>query len=310
MSIAKTVVTALGALALSVSLVACGGGDTSAPAGPAPEEQEQAVSFVGSWELDSAEFSDGSYTSDDVDDMADLGLTVTLDLSEDGSATIDMFGSETLEGTWEESGSDGITITVDGEPIEATYDGTLLTLTNNGETMSFAKVSDTPGSADADDGSASDPLGGLSGGDLLDDSDSSGEMAELFEEDSLLAQDVYASSVTKTAELNVTVADDDTARITVVGIGEDYEGDTGYLIEVENRTDTDFVVGNATTELGGVDVYDDATFVRPVKAGETALGFFFFDQDVATVTADSSCEASFAILDVSDNLLGVYTMSL
>lgn len=308
MRIARTVVTALGALALSVSLVACGGGDTSTPAGPAPEEQEQTVSFVGSWELDSAEFSDGSYTSDDIDDMADLGLTVTLDLSEDGTATIDMFGSETLEGTWEESGSDGITITVDGEPVDATYDGTLLTLTNDGETMSFAKVSDTPGSAGA--GNATDPLEGLSGEELLDGSDSSGEMAELFDEDTLLAQDVYVSSVTKTAELNVTVADDDTARITVVGIGEDFEGDTGYLIEVENRTDTDFVVGNATTELGGVDVYDDATFVRPVKAGETALGFFFFDQDVATVTAKSSCEASFAILDTSENLLGVYTMSL
>lgn len=309
MRIARTVVTALGALALSVSLVACGGGDTSTPASPAPEEQEQTVSFVGSWELDSAEFSDGSYTSDDIDDMADLGLTVTLDLSEDGTATINMFGSETLEGTWEESGSDGITITVDGEPVDATYDGTLLTLTNDGETMSFAKVSDTPGSAGADD-TAADPLEGLSGEELLDGSDSSGEMAELFDEDTLLAQDVYVASVTKTAELSVTVADDDTARITVVGIGEDYEGDTGYLIEVENRTDTDFVVGNATTELGGVDVYDDATFVRPVKAGETALGFFFFDQDVATVTADSSCEASFAILDVSENLLGVYTMSL
>lgn len=217
MRIGRTVVSALGVLALSLALVACGGSGTSTSA-PAPEQDE------------------------------DTNVTVNSD------------DAPSDEGD-------------DSEPV-------------------------------------SDPFAGLSEEDLLDGSDASDEMSTLFDDETLAAQKLYVTSVTKTAELSVPVADDDTVRITVVGVGEDFEGDTGYLIEVENRTDSDLVVGNATTELDGADVYDAATLVCPVKAGETNLGFFFFDQSAATVTEASSCEALLALMDASENLLGAYTMSV
>lgn len=316
MSPRKTFTTLAAALMLTVSLAACGG----APAGP--DLSQLRDDFVGSWELRSAEFVDQNVTEEYYDMISETyGMHVTMDLDDGGGLLVDAFG-EQQTGTWEIRDEDTLTLTLGDESVDVPYADDTLTLTYEGETMVFEKASDTPDMDRDPSVNAGDALGELEGLDdaigdeLTGETDGSGgtdladSVAELFTDEMYFWADGYAADVTVAEPLDVTVADDETALVKVTGVGSDFEGDTGYLMTIENRTTGDLVFTNVSTTLDGADVYDDATLVRPVRAGETVSAFFFFDQGVATVTASSTCQFAIAAINPSGTPVAFYEASV
>lgn len=312
MRIRNIIASVVGALALTVSLVACGG----TPAGLNLEEL--AGEFVGTWEMSHAEFEEGPVAEEDYDALADLGLHVTLDLGESGDILFDAFGSQ-FEGTWEIKDESTITATLDGESVDMPVEDDELVLDYMGETMYFEKVSDEPNM----DRDPSENAGGATvDEDLsenLDDLEEiegtgSGEVeniGDLLDEEQILNQQLYAASVDVVEPLDITVWDDDMVCVTITGIGEDYEGDTGYLMHVENRSDTDFIVTNISTTLDGEDIWYDATYYGPCLAGDTSDGFFFFDlANVGQITSESNVEFELVLVDADENVLGLTTVSM
>lgn len=311
----RNAVALAGALAFAVTLAACGG----TPAGPDLEKLR--TEFVGSWELESAEFDDQSISEEDYDSMSEtLDMHVTLDLSDEGELLVDAFGSQ-QEGSWEIKDEDTLTLTLGDEGVDVPYEDERLTLTYDGETMVFSKVSDEP-VMDRDPsvnagGDSLDQFDDLpvedTDDDPIDDTLDEGDTSladELFTDEMYAWADTYAADVTVSEPLDVTVGDDDTALVKIVGVGADFEGETGYLMSFENRTDQDLVFTNISTTLEGEDVYYDATLARPVRAGETVQGFFYFDASLGEVTSASSCSFSIMAIDRSDAPVAVYSATL
>lgn len=181
-------------------------------------------------------------------------------------------------------------------------------------TMVFDKASDEPNmdrqpEDNAGDVSVDPTEDPVETDDPVDTSDPN-SFAYLFSDEMVFMQQMIYAGATQTTPLDVTIADDPTALIQITGLAEDIEGDTGYLVHVENRSDVDFMVTNYTTTLDGQDVWDYATLSCTVRAGESADGFFYFDHDVVSVSEGSAVEATFVTLDIEQNPLGLYNMSL
>ncbi len=312
MSLKKTLGATIGTLSLCLALAACGG--SSAPS--ETDLSELRDEFVGTWELVSMKSDATTLSEDEVDSMADVGMLVTLDLDEDGNLIYNEVGNQ-QDGSWSVTDEATLSFELGGSKIDVPYDDDLLTLEASGTTMVFEKASDEPNM----DREPSDNVGEVAEEvvdapvdlDDLDDGDSDVDVDDfsyLFSDDMIFMERMLTAAATQTAPLDITVADDDVALVKVTGIAEDPDTDTGYLVHVENRTDTDFVLVNVTTTLDGVDVYDYATLLCTVRAGESADGFFYFDHDVAVVSESSSAEVMFAALDIDQNPLGIYSTTI
>ena len=287
--------------------------------------------YVGSWELNSGTFDEGEVSEEDYQEMVDtLDMHTTLDLDSEGNLLVDAFGSQQT-GTWMMDDETTLILTLDGEDAEAVLEDDLLTLTYEGESLSFEKVSDTPNMDRDPSENAGRGAEVLGLGEDVDDpedvedpddvatpeQDVEGEYGDLSELVEGLFSDVmfdwseaYVQSVTETASLDVAICDDDVACIRVVGLGEDSEGDTGYLLEIENRTAVPFAALNLDTTLDGVDVYDYATLGCPVRAGETARAFFYFEREACVVTPESACEFTVLLLSEEGEFVGYYQASV
>lgn len=312
MRIRNIIASAVGAVALTVSLVACGG----APAGP--NLDELAGEFVGTWEMSHAEFEEGPISEEEYDAVTDLGMHVTLDLDESGDILLDAFGSQ-YNGTWEIKDESTVTVTLDGESVDMPVTDDELVLEYMGETMYFEKVSDEPNmDRDPSENSGGAEVEGTVDENLDDleevEGTGSGEIetiSDLLTEEQVLNQQLYAASVTVTEPLDVTIWDDEMVRVTITGIGEDFEGDTGYLMSIENRSDTDFVVTNLTTELEGEDVWYDATFYGPCLAGQSTEGYFYFDLgNVGTITSASNVTFDLGLVDANEDIIGFTSVTM
>ena len=309
MSLKKSLGALAGALVLGVSLVACGGGAST------PDLAGLRDELVGTWELASADSADETWDEGVVDDMADAGMLVTLDLDEDGNLIYNEVGNQ-QDGSWSVKDDGGLTFEIGGATVDVPYEGDQLTLKSGDMTMVFEKESDEPNM----DRQPEDNAGALDEGltedvvddapdDLGDDVDTD-DFAYVFTDDMIYTQEMIYLGAEQTAPLDVTVADDETLLFQVTGLATDFEGDTGYLVHIENRTDTDLVISNQTTELDGSDVYDYATLLCTVRAGESADGFFYFDSDYCTVSEGSSLNAIFAAQDISQTPVGIWTLTL
>ena len=312
MRIRNIIASAVGAVALTVSLVACGG----APAGP--NLDEIAGEFVGTWEMSHAEFEEGPISEEEYDAVTDLGMHVTLDLDESGDILLDAFGSQ-YNGTWEIKDEGTVTVTLDGESVDMPITDDELVLEYMGETMYFEKVSDEPNmDRDPSENSGGAEVEGTVDENLDDleevEGTGSGEIetiSDLLTEEQVLNQQLYAASVTVTEPLDVTIWDDDMVLVKIIGIGEDFEGDTGYLMSIENRSDTDFVVTNLTTELEGEDVWYDATFYGPCLAGQSTESYFYFDLDnVGTITSASNVTFDLGLVDANEDIIGFTSVTM
>ncbi|MBE5024380.1 hypothetical protein INF26_05860 [Olsenella sp. DSM 107455] len=298
-----------GALVLGVSLVACGAAPSS------PDIAGLVEGCVGSWELESAEFDEGDVDAETLEEMESYGMRVTLDLDSDGDLLIDAFGQQQT-GTWELRDADTLTLTLEGEGVDAPLADGRLTLAYDGETLVFTKTSDEPVmDRDPSDNAGDLGMGGLD--DLEETVDDVGhdgpeptEFSDLFSDELVVWQLLYTSSVEVDVPLDVVAGDDETALVKITGIGTDPVGDTGYLVSVENRTDVDFVLTNARTTVDGADVWEDATLYCMAAAGETSEGFLFVDRGVATVTEGTSCEITLAAVDHDENVLATYEVAL
>jgi len=133
----KKIIKVLMALALiagMAALIGCGGGDNDGGS----EEEDFSASFVGVWEIDSMDEDGKITTGEDLVKMKELGLNVTITLSEDGKAVFNLFGTKT-EGTWEAKDANTCIITMDGKPADAKLEGDALFLESSGIKMGFKK---------------------------------------------------------------------------------------------------------------------------------------------------------------------------
>ena len=106
------------AMTLCLALTGCGGGG-------ATNDKDAKEAFIGSWKL-AGMVSDGEEaTAEDIAMLDAFGMSVGLDVNEDGTCALIMFG-EPLDGTWEAKSATEATFTIDGSPITATIaDGKL-----------------------------------------------------------------------------------------------------------------------------------------------------------------------------------------
>ena len=121
----KRALTLLLALAMIVSLAACGGGGN----GPA-----------GSYKMTKMNAAGVEMNIDDLAAMAGVDMTVTLELKDDGNFSLDMsaLGTGSVSGTWTSSGST-VTLTSDGEDVNATISGKTLVMEQDGQSLTFEK---------------------------------------------------------------------------------------------------------------------------------------------------------------------------
>lgn len=61
---------------------------------PPPDLTGTIEDLVGSWELESAEFDEGSVSENDLQEMESYGMRCTLDVDDDGTLLIDAFGQQ------------------------------------------------------------------------------------------------------------------------------------------------------------------------------------------------------------------------
>ncbi len=118
------------ALVCVLGLAACGNGGTSKAAGT---YRLQTIEMSG-LNMDVAQLAETAGISEDE-------FKVVLDLKSDGSFTLDAAALEdsmSMEGTWEESGSD-IKLTAEGNTTTATLADGVITFAEEGITMTFKK---------------------------------------------------------------------------------------------------------------------------------------------------------------------------
>lgn len=116
------------AFVLCFALVGCGGSIDK-------------TKFIGSWGLESS--SDEDLDADSIELMKSLGLEVTLTLNEDGTGSLDLFGTE-MGLKWDATSDTEGTLTLEDEQGSANLkiDGDALTLSDSSDTtMTFAKKS-------------------------------------------------------------------------------------------------------------------------------------------------------------------------
>ena len=120
------------AFVLSLALFGCGSGSN----GDDPEAAKAA--FAGTWNL-TGMTQDGQETSaDDIKMLAALGLEVYLDLNDDGTAQLMLFG-ESMDGTWEASSTTAGKVTLNGESVDMTIDGEQLKMEQAEASLTFEK---------------------------------------------------------------------------------------------------------------------------------------------------------------------------
>lgn len=127
----KRVLTLLLALAMIVSLAACGGGGSSA---------------AGTYKLTEMNAGGISMDLEELASTAGVDMSILLELKMDGTFSLDMGGQDmsgltdgvSLAGTWKASGSDLI-FTMDGEDLTVPFDGKTIVMEQDGTSLTFVK---------------------------------------------------------------------------------------------------------------------------------------------------------------------------
>ncbi len=98
---------------------------------------DSASTCEGSWGLTGME-QDGQQTSqEDLDQMKEMGMTVSLQMNGGGDAEFVMF-DQTMNGTWETTDK-GCKVTIQDVPIEGELNGDTLSLEQEGTKMIFTR---------------------------------------------------------------------------------------------------------------------------------------------------------------------------
>ena len=118
--------------ALSLVLVGCGGASSGGDNASAKK------AFVGTWDL--VEMSqDGETTgSSDLETLKSLGLEVYVNLNEDDTVALVMFG-EAVQGTWEATSATAGSITLNDQKVNMTLEDSKLKFEQEGASLVFQK---------------------------------------------------------------------------------------------------------------------------------------------------------------------------
>lgn len=235
----KKVLVLIGcAIALCLSLVACGGGG-----GGNAEDN-----FVGTWKLSAIDDGSESVSEEDMAMFEEMGISQTLTFNADKTVIFDV-GEEALEGTWEAVDASKATMTINGETAEITIADGKLSLSSEGMTMIFVK-----GEAKAKSSGGSD--------------DSKKEESSDSEKEK--------SSDSDAADTLATLADDDVCTILVTEKKLDWSDDPGYGLKITNHTDRAIYVsydyGTFSVDGKMVDPWFGET-IQPGKYVEAVLSF-------------------------------------
>jgi len=145
----KLLVCALAACAMTLclALAGCGGGG-------ATNDKDAKEAFIGSWKL-AGMITDGEEaTAEDIAMLDAFGMSVGLNVNEDGTCELIMFG-EPLDGTWEAKSATEAKFTIDGSPITATIADGKLKMDEDGYAMTFERGEVKANSNDGDSKAAS-----------------------------------------------------------------------------------------------------------------------------------------------------------
>ena len=108
--------------ALAVLAGCAGGGGASSQATEADK-----AAFVGSWDLYEMEDQSTKTSAEEVETFKQLGLTITLDLNDDGTAALNMFG-DAVNGTWEAKARGAAEVVINGDTAPMTLADDILSL--------------------------------------------------------------------------------------------------------------------------------------------------------------------------------------
>ena len=113
--------------ALCLALVGCG--DNAAA---------NKAAFTGTWDLVEMN-QDGQVTSsDDLETLKSLGLEVFVNLNEDGTAALVLFG-EVMNGNWEATSMTAGTITLDNQKVDMSIEDSKLKFAQENASLTFQK---------------------------------------------------------------------------------------------------------------------------------------------------------------------------
>jgi len=130
--------------ALCLALVGCGGSGGSGA--------DAKAAWVGTWDLVEMEESGQVTGREDLETLKSLGLDVYLEINQDGTGSLVLFG-ESMSGTWEAKSATEGTFTLEGQKIDMKIADSKLTMDQNGAKLVFEKG--TPRSSSAAAASAS-----------------------------------------------------------------------------------------------------------------------------------------------------------
>ena len=274
---ARRLFSILGALALSIALVGCG---------PTVDVEKLSKDLVGTWELESGVLNGRDFGEEERDQMDELGVNVTLDLDSNGDMLYDIAGTQ-MKGTWKVKDGSTVELTVDSEPVDAPYENDRITMASGDSHMVFVKVDDDP-NCDRDPSENAGPLGTDEGqGDASDANDTQSVIASAMTPEADAAYAAYIEGVTVTSPMDQPVFSNDNFDVRCLGVGKDTKGDTGYLLELANKTDEDLAFTVLAANVDGKDAYDPAFFSLHVAPGSTAKGFFYFQHESLVVDETS-----------------------
>ncbi len=134
----KHVLSLMMALAMVLSLAACGGTDSN---DNADNNADKTPSIVGTYHLTKVNVSGINMDVAQVSEQSGVEVKVPLILKEDGTFSLDMSSlgtGESISGTWKEDGSNAI-LTAEGQDIPATIDGKTLSMEQDGQSLTFEK---------------------------------------------------------------------------------------------------------------------------------------------------------------------------
>lgn len=263
------------ALMLSFALVGCGGGE------------DYAANFQGTWKVCSIEGEDEGATDEDIAMLEDLGLIVLLNLNEDKSASLDVFG-DIEEGTWEAKSATECSVTIDGDTITGTLADGKLTLADDYASMTFVKLE----GAEAEAAAAASAAAAAEA-----------EAAAAPPNDEVIVDENFAA---------VTLVDDEVCTITATGKMTDEWGDSGYVVDVVNKTDATIFVSfipGSTVNGAQHDFWGSAT----VKPGETKTDAFLYSDgtEITSLEALVNVKGTIEVCDDATlDVLGSYEVEL
>ena len=165
----KNMMALLATLALAcLVLVGCGGAEGGV---------DDKAGFVGTWKLTGLVENGEAMSADDLKTLEDLGLSVTLDLKEDGTGTLSLFDDPT-EGTWTVTDAETGTFTTEeqGDAPMKLADG-VLTMEEEDTSLTFTQGGATDAAASGATAEAEVTGAADEGADVPEDG-SEGEVAD------------------------------------------------------------------------------------------------------------------------------------